>query len=174
MASVWYQALCAALGLPQGSDEAATLIRKAYEEPEPPPQSARNTDAVYYSLLPDPTGREPPPAWSAERRPEAEVFEAWQWQIVCYGPNAMANAEKIRLNIFLDGNGFPRSILRKEGIYPVPNPNSPTLSYEPEATRWRKRADLTITLRIYKLHESPSNRQTISVPPKINIRTSRT
>ena len=50
-------------------------------------------------------------------------------------------AHKIRSFLYLDGAGLPRQILRKAGIYPVPDPPVPHLLYEPEGSLWRRRAD---------------------------------
>ena len=55
---------------------------------------------------------------------------------------------RIRSMLYLDGAGFPRKILRDAGIFPVPDPPQPALLHEEEGSLWRKRADLTIRLRV--------------------------
>ena len=77
-----------------------------------------------------------------------EEENAPKGQIVCYGPSALSNARKIRSFLYLDGSGFPRSILRKAGLYPVPSPPEPLILHEPEGSLWRLRADLTVSLRV--------------------------
>ena len=57
-------------------------------------------------------------------------------------------ALRIRHMLYLDGAGFPRRILREAGIYPVPDPPQPSLLHEEEGSLWRKRADLTVSLRV--------------------------
>ena len=51
----------------------------------------------------------------------------------------LSNARKIRAFLFADGPGFPRTILRKAGIRPVPDPPEPMLLHEPEGSLWRER-----------------------------------
>ena len=68
--------------------------------------------------------------------------------------------------LFLDGAGFPRRILRDAGIYPVPDPPQPSLLHEEEGSLWRKRADLTVSLRV-RDEVSGQTRGTIAVPPAV-------
>ena len=72
----------------------------------------------------------------------------YQLVIVCYGPACEEYASRIRSMLYLDGSGFPRKILRDAGIYPVPDPPQPALLHEDEGSLWRKRADLTIQIRV--------------------------
>ena len=72
----------------------------------------------------------------------------YQLVIVCYGPSCEEYASRIRAMLYLDGSGFPRKILRDAGIYPVPDPPQPVLLHEEEGSLWRKRADLTIQIRV--------------------------
>ncbi len=171
-----FKALCACFGLVPSSDAASLLIRAAYQEPDPFPQPPRSTNVVYYAAEPDPTAAEAPPAYgtdspaSAAHTPSVSFFSAWILRIVCYGPDAMDNARKIRAFLYLDGAGFPRAILRKAGIYPVPNPPEPVELHEPEGSLWRLRADLTIRLRVKEKQEHRTRRNAITVPPAIEIR----
>ena len=96
-------------------------------------------------------------------------FSAWRLQVVCYGPQALENARKIRAFLYLDGSGFPRSILRKAGLYPVPNPPEPLLLHEPEGSLWRRRADLTISLRAEETQTHPARRNAITSAPAVII-----
>ena len=175
MNEVVFQALCACFGLLPSSRQASVLIREAYQEPENAPRPPRNTDVIYYSVAPDAGAQEAPPAYSAENasqgsfETDVSMFSAWTLQIICYGPHALANARKIRAFLFVDGAGFPRSILRKAGIRPVPDPPEPMLLHEPEGSLWRERADLTISLRAEEKETHPVRRGAVTVPPAVQI-----
>ena len=171
-----YQALCACFGLSPSSSDASVLIREAYQEPENAPRPPRTTDVVYYSVAPDVSAPEPPPAYSAENpsqsmhTPSVSSSAAYALQVVCYGPHAEENARKIRALLFIDGSGMPRSILRKGGIRPVPCPAEPMVLHEPEGSLWRLRADLTVSLRAEDKETHPVRRSAVTVPPAVVIR----
>ena len=57
------------------SQEASVLIRPAYQEPENAPRPPRSTDVIYYSVSPDVSEQEAPPAYSADH-PAAASHEA--------------------------------------------------------------------------------------------------
>ncbi len=170
-----YNALCTCFALQPSSDAASVLIREAYQEPENAPRPPRNMDVIYYSAAPDPSVAVPPAAYasenpaSASHKPTVSNFAAYRLQIVCYGPHALENARKIRAFLYLDGSGFPRSILRKAGIYLIPNPPEPTLLHEPEGSLWRQRADLTIQLRVEETLTHPARRYAITVAPAVRV-----
>ena len=170
-----YQALCACLGLVPSSVQASALIREAYQEPENAPRPPRNTDVIYYSIAPDTVAAEPPAAYDAENpaqgshAPSISSFSAWILTVVCYGPHALMNARKIRAFLFVDGAGFPREILRKAGIRPVPDPPEPMLLHEPEGSLWRKRADLTVSLRAEETQTHAVRRDAVTVPPVVLV-----
>ena len=170
-----FAALCACLNLDNTSEEASVLIREAYQESEPAPRPPRSANVVYYSLEPDPQVSEPPPAYEPEAPslasfiPSVSSFSAWKLQVVCYGPDAMKNARRIRAFLFLDGAGFPRSILRKAGIYPIPDPPEPLLLHEPEGSLWRLRADLTVSLRASEKQAYSSRQGAVAVVPEVII-----
>ena len=170
-----YFALCACFGLPPSSAQASVLIREAYQEPENAPRPPRSTDVIYYSLTPDPAATEAPPAYSADNpaqsshTPAVSAFSAYRLQLVCYGPNAPENARKIRAFLFLDGSGLPRSILRKAGIRPVPDPPEPLVLHEPEGSLWRLRADLTVSLRMEEKLTHPAGRYAVTAAPAVVI-----
>ena len=171
-----YRALCACFGLPLFSREASVLIREAYREPENAPRPPRNADVVCYSIAPDPAAREAPAVYSEENAAQGfhtaavSSFSAWTLQIVCYGPHALENARKIRAFLYLDGPGYPRSILRKAGLYPVPDSPEPMLLHEPEGSLWRQRADLTVSLRAGEKETHPVRRGAVLVLPEVRIR----
>ena len=144
MNTILFSALCACFGLQSSSAAAAVLIREAYAEPENAPRSLSHTPTVF-------------------------SFSAWQLQVVCYGPHALENARKIRAFLYLDGSGYPRSILRKAGIWPVPDPPEPRLLHEPEGSLWRQRADLTVSLRKEETQAHENRRGAITVPPAVRV-----
>ncbi len=149
-----FDALCACLDLDRASAEAVSLIHEAYAEPENVPRPPRSRNVVYWTgrqyLAPDPV----PVSYASEAGSPGchvqVVYSTLKYQlvIVCYGPDAEKYACRIRSMLFLDGPGFPRKILRSAGLYPVPDPLRPSVLYEEEASLWRKRADLTVRLRV--------------------------
>ena len=171
-----YTALCSCFGLLPSAEEASTLIREAYQEPENAPRPPRSSDVIYYSAEPDLAGQEPPASYvsdnpaSASHIPAVSIYAAYRLQVICYGPNALENARKIRAFLYLDGSGYPRSILRKAGIYPVPDPPEPQLLHEPEGSLWRERADLTVFLRAEEKETHPARRGAVASAPAVVIR----
>ena len=168
-----FKALCACLGLSPISDQALSLIRQAYTEPENSPQPARSADVIYWSLSPeqgsDLASYNESVASYGSHIPTVHRYLPYQLLIVCYGPGCEAYVHKIRSFLYLDGAGLPRQILRKSGIYPVPDPPAPMLLYEPEGSLWRKRADLTISLRIKDTLVYSTSRNAIISPPTVII-----
>ncbi len=175
MNEIIYQAICACLGLAPSSVQASALIREAYQEPENAPRPPRNTDVIYYSIAPDAVAQEAPTSYGADNlalafhTPVVSSFSAWALQVICYGPHALTNARKIRSFLFVDGPGFPRAILRNAGLYPVPDPPEPMLLHEPEGSLWRKRADLTVSLRAEEKETHPARRGAVTVAPAVVI-----
>ena len=143
--------------------------------PENAPRPPRNKDVIYYSAAPAPAAAEAPPVYLPENASQAShaaavsSFSAWTLTVVCYGPHALENARKIRAFLFLDGAGFPRAVLRKAGLYPVPDPPEPMLLHEPEGSLWRTRADLTVSLRAEEKETHPVRRGAVTVPPAVII-----
>ena len=174
MNDVIYTALCACFGLSPSSSDASLLLREAYQEPEPDSRPPRSADVIYYALAPD-AAPEPPPSCAAENpsqashTPAVSSFSAWRLQLVCYGPHALSNARKIRAFLYVDGANLPRGILRKAGIYPVPNPPEPVLLHEPEGSLWRQRADLTVSLRAEEKLTHSARRYAVASAPAVVI-----
>ena len=164
-----FDALCSCLGLDKDSSEAIALIHEAYAEPENVPQPPRSRNVVYWPVLqdlsPDPVSTE----YSAETShiPVVSTTLKYQLVVVCYGPDCEAYASRIRSMLFLDGAGFPRQILRAAGIYPVPDPPQPSLLYEEEGSLWRKRADLTVRLRVLDEQRAQARSSILSAPAVI-------
>lgn len=150
-----FDALCACLDLDKNSPAACGLISEAFTEPENSPRPPRKKNCVYWYVMqdnaPDKVATNYFSGSSANdntSRPTVETTLKYQLIIICYGPDCELNAHKIRHMIFVDGAGFARKILRDAGIYPVPNVSQPTLLHEEEGSLWRRRADLTIPLRV--------------------------
>ena len=171
MNEIIFKALCACLGLPPSSSQALSMIRQAYTEPENTPQPARNADVIYWSLSPeqgnDPASYNETAAGSGSHKPTVHRFLAYQLLVVCYGPSCENYARKIRAFLYIDGANLPRGILRKAGIYPVPDPPAPQLLYEPEGSLWRRRADLIISLWVKETLVYSENRNAITTPPAV-------
>ena len=149
-----YQALCACLGLSPNTAAASALICRAYSEPENAPQPPRDRNVIYYYLMQD-SGEPLPQSWQLSSGSTATAVPvaarntlAYRLILVCYGPDAEKHALRIRALLFLDGAGKPRSILRAANIFPIPNPPQPELLWEQEGSLWRRRADLTVSLRV--------------------------
>ena len=53
MTETIYKSLCACFALHPDSEEAAGLIREAYQEPENSPQAHREQNVIYYHLEPN-------------------------------------------------------------------------------------------------------------------------
>ena len=149
-----FDALCACLNLDRDSAAAAALIHEAYAEPENVPRPPRNRNVIYWTVLQDPASDPVSTAYITESagagRNMPVVYTTLKYQliIVCYGPAAEEYAGRIRSVLYLDGSGFPRRILRDAGIYPVPDPPQPTVLHEEDGSLWRRRADLTVSLRV--------------------------
>ena len=146
-----FDALCACLNL--SAEEGIRLIHEAYAEPENTPRPPRNRNVIYWTVLQDPAPDPAATTYGTEGgagRNTTVVYTTLKYQliIVCYGPACEEYAHRIRHMLYLDGYGFPRRILRDAGIYPIPDPPQPSLLHEEEGSLWRKRADLTISLRV--------------------------
>ena len=129
---------------------------------------------IYWTLLQDPASDPVSTTYNPETagagRNSVTVYTTLKYQliIVCYGPDAEEYALRIRSMLYLDGSGFPRRILREAGIYPVPDPPQPAILYEEEGSLWRKRADLTISLRVQYAIQAPE-RNSIMFPPAVLV-----
>ncbi len=168
------QALCACFSLDPDSSEALSLIREAYTEPENTPRPARSADVIYWSLSPD-NGQDTPTygetdAGEGSHRPMVTRVLSYRLTVVCYGSSSEAHAQRIRSLLFVDGRDFPREILRRAGIFPVPDPPPVEKLYEPEGSLWRRRADLTVSLRIADTVFAAQTRSAIRTVPAVMIR----
>lgn len=168
-----FDALCACLNL--SAAEGIKLIHEAYAEPENVPRPPRNRNVIYWTVLQDSASDPVATEWNAGTGtvgsyvPSVCTTLKYQLIIVCYGPACEEYAQRIRLMLFLDGMGFPRKILRDAGIFPVPDPPQPSLLHEEEGSLWRKRADLTVSLRI-RDEQQGQQRDSIGTAPAVIIR----
>ncbi len=168
-----FNALCACVNLSPGSSEALSLIREAYTEPENSPRPPRNRNVIYWTVLQDPASDPVSTEYHTEdgrggnHTPVICTTLKYQLIIVCYGPAAEEYALRIRHMLYLDGAGFPRRILRDAGIFPVPDPPQPSLLHEEEGSLWRKRADLTVSLRVRDEQRSEIRSAILSAPAVI-------
>ena len=168
-----FDALCACLNLSPA--EGMRLIHEAYAEPENVPRPPRNRDVIYWTVLQDPgsdpvsTEYDAAPSGPGSHAPVVYTTLKYQLIIVCYGPVCEQYAQRIRSMLYLDGAGFPRRILREAGIYPVPDPPQPALLHEEEGSLWRKRADLTVSLRVRE-EQTARARGSITTAPAVIIR----
>jgi len=147
-----FDALAACFGLSADSAAASALIHSAYTEPENAPRPARSQNVVYFDLLAE---DDPGDRGQSEYKNRFSLRLCYRLQIICYGPDAEAHARRIRSLLYLDGAGKPRQILRKSGIFPIPDPPQPLLLHEQEGTLWRNRCDLTVSLRIADTLDTP-------------------
>ena len=168
-----FDALCACLNL--SAEDGIKLIHEAYAEPENVPRPARNKNVIYWTVLQDLSADPVSTEWnnktgtSGTHLPMVCTTVKYNLVIVCYGPACEEYARRIRHMLYLDGSGFPRRILRNAGIFPVPDPPQPSLLHEEEGSLWRKRADLTIQLRV-RDELTAQARNSISTAPAVIIR----
>ena len=104
---------------------------------------------------------------ASSSRPAVSFFLPYRLTLICYGPDCERYAHRIQSFLYLDGTGYPRSILRQAGIYPVPRPPMPILLDEEEGALLRRRADLVIALRVKDTLVRENRRFGISEPPVI-------
>ena len=75
-----HNALCSCFGLSPSSEQALSLIRQAYTEPENNPQPARTADVIYWSLSPgageDPASYNETAASSGSHKPTVHRYLA--------------------------------------------------------------------------------------------------
>ena len=167
---LFFEILCSAMGLDPESQEASEMIIPAYQEPENAPRPSRKKDLVYYYLITDDVEEA---RFQTEeirnRKMKVSAFPGYQLVIICYGPHCLENAHTIRYFLYLDGKGMPRGIMRKHGIYPIPSPGLPAVSWEEDGSLWRKRADLTVQLRKREERIDNAEQGMIQVAPGVVI-----
>ncbi len=176
--SAIFHALSACLELSASSAEASALIRPFPNDPENPPPPSRSTNVIYYDVRPESAPdagyqtftSEDPTVSSA--KPAVSSFLPYRLTLVCYGSDCERNAHAVRSFLYLDGSGYPRSILRKAGIYPVPRPPMPIPLDEEDGHLLRRRADLVVSLRVSDTLIRTDRRFGITETPAITLRRS--
>ena len=151
-----FRAIAIALGLAPDSPTASARILRAYADP-PPPQSPPDVNLCFFDLSPDPGA-----PMLTERKVIRGQNAIWRFipctlTLVFYGLSSESDAISVRENLFIDGVNHPLSILRNAGIYPVPPAFPPSVLYEEEGSLFRKRADLTIPVRLLDNSDDPSS-----------------
>ena len=173
---ILFQALCACLEISPSAASSSALVRRSFQDPEPAPPLPRNRNAVFFDLVPETAPDAGYASYTQENPQSVSAFPAvssylpYRLVIVCYGPDSEKNVQKIRSFLYLDGNGYSRSILRKGGIYPVPRPPMPVLIREETGGQLRLRADLTIQIRIKETLVRENRRNAINQVPPVIIR----
>ena len=128
------------------------------------PQPPRGTDVCYFDLSP---ARAPDPKYTTVDRSQS-VKDLYirtvpvNLNLYFYGPNAEDNALRIRSMLFSDA---VKAKLRQNGIVPIPEPEEPISLPEIEGTQWRKRCDLTISLRVLQTFTVEGT--AVTVPPEL-------
>ena len=168
-----FRALTSALSL-SASEANARIIRAYSDVPSAEPPLQR--DAVYYYLQTDPEFPQLQETGTENNSAGVHSFIPCRLVLVFYGPSCESWAHRVRSFIFLDGPAHPRGILRSSGLYPVPDPQPPTIIYEETGKAWRKRADLVIDLRLTDdstygnvISHTPTPVDTIVTAPEVQI-----
>ena len=130
------------------------------------PQPPRGTDVCYFDIAP---ARAPDPKYTTVDRSQSvkDLYTRTvpvNLNLYFYGPNAEDNALRVRTMLFSD---VVKAKLRQSGIVPIPEPEEPISLPEIEGTRWRKRCDLSISLRI--LQSFTATGSSVLVPPQLDI-----
>ena len=130
------------------------------------PQPPRGTDVCYFDLAP---ARAPDPKYTTVDRSQSvkDLYTRTvpvNLNLYFYGPDAEDNALRIRTMLFSDA---VKAMLRKNGIVPIPEPEEPVSLPEIEGTQWRKRCDLTVSLRILQTYTVAGS--SITVAPELDI-----
>ena len=152
--SAIYRALCACLNLDPSSEAAKAMVILAYQDEEGNPSPPRRRDVVYYTMLKGDEGNDGKQVYgsisqtSGTQRPSVISYLSYQLIVTCYGTNAEKNAHRIRSFIFLDGQNFPRKILRDYGIYLVYPAPQPFVGHEQDGALWRRRVDLIVDMKV--------------------------
>ena len=144
-------------------DSSATFIR-AFQPVGTVPQPPRDKDVCYFDLAPV---RAPDHRYTTVDRSHSanDLYTRTvpvALKLYFYGPNAEDHAYRVRTVLFTDA---VKSRLRQNGIVPIPSPEEPVSLPEIEGTMWRKRCDLTISLRVLQTFTVEGT--AVTVPPEL-------
>lgn len=164
-----FSVLCKALEVDEDAPGSSALVVPAYETEVGPARSVAD-DVVYFYIAPEGVDENRFQTMDYENRhPAISVFLSCQLVLIVYGPNAYELVNRIRRNLYIDGHEMPLSILRRNNIYAVPDPPIPALTWEESGNRWRKRADLSISLRMAEKFVFSSQQNMVGMAPVIMI-----
>lgn len=167
--SLLFTVLCRALALDENAPASSAKVVPAYEA-EAGPGRPIVDDVVYFYIIPESVDETRFQTMDYENKyPAISDFSSCQMVLIVYGPNASELAYTIRRNLYIDGHNMPLSLLRKHDIYAVPDPVVPALTWEEVGNRWRRRADLSISLRMAEKHVYNDQQGMVGMPPVIMI-----
>lgn len=163
---ILYEALCMCFGYSPSSAQARKTFLRAFQSDATVPQPPRNSNVCYFDLAP---GKGPDPKYTSVRRKtdghdEYNRTAPVSLRLAIYGNEAEDYAWTIRTMLFSDA---VKAKLRQNGIVPIPEPEEPVSLPEIEGTQWRKRCDLTISLRILQSFTVAGS--SVLVPPQLDI-----
>ena len=164
--SALWQALRAALTLSE--EEASAHILRAWTD-APPAEPSPDESLCYYHLQADASAPLLEETEIAGSVASVSSFIPCRLILVFYGPEAEAWALRCGSFLFLDGPDSPRQILRAVGLYPVPTHAAPAVFYEEIGKTRRKRADLSLPLRLLSNADWPTPVPLISEAPAVSF-----
>ncbi len=165
-----FRALAVSLNLDPDSPEASQTIHRSWSSRQPP-QASPDETLVFYDFSPDPEARMYTERTLTNCMTDVYRFIPCTLTAIFYGEASLFNAYMARENLFTDGPGRPRSILRKAGIYLIPASHSPNPLFEVEDGLFRKRMDLEISAYMLVNSDTPEagalKLPIVSAPPEI-------
>lgn len=167
--AVW-QALRAALDLTE--EEAAHRVLRAYAD-APPAEPPPSETVCYYHLRSAPRSPDFRESALEQGVPVSASFLPCNLILVFYGPDGEAWAHRVQDFLLMDGPGSSRRILRAAGLFPVPSGPGPAVLYEERGKTFRKRTDLTFSLRLLSNEARAAPVSVIAQPPDVSIHYSR-
>ena len=161
---VIYEVLCMCFGYSPSSAQASKTFIRAYQPSDTVPRPPRTANVCYFDLVPE---KAPDPKYTSVSRKSTARDEYTRTvplslKLLFYGPDAEDYAWTVRTVLFTDA---VKSRLRQNGIVPIPSPEEPVSLPEIEGTMWRKRCDLTISLRVLQTFTVEGT--AITVPPEL-------
>lgn len=165
---VIFEALCACFGYSPSSEQARKTFLRAYQPSGTVPQPPRGMNVCYFDLVPE---KAPDPKYTrvSRRNPLRDEYTRTvpvSLKICVYGPNPEDYVWMIRTMFFKE---HVKRMLRQNRTVAIPEPEEPVSLPEIEGTQWRKRCDLTISLRVLQSYTAEAS--SVLVPPEINIHT---
>ena len=163
--AVW-QALRAALDLTE--EEAAHRVLRAYAD-APPAEPPPSETVCYYHLRSAPRSPDFRESALEQGVPVSASFLPCTLILVFYGPDGEAWAHRVQDFLPMDRPGSSRQILRTAGLYPVPSGPGPAVLYEERGKTFRKRTDLTLSLRLLSNEARAAPVSVVAHAPEVSI-----